>query len=111
MGKLGRYITALIPIEEDRVLLGRLIPDVLRDKTHAGCLIGLARDFRRGQSKSPQVRADIQALVGHQFNVTVDRFDIERVGAAIRNRIIAKQAARQGLVLEPTQRPVEAQGG
>lgn len=111
---VSRYVDALTPEQEDRVLTGRLVPDKLWDRSGAGCLIGLARDCaaavrRRGVEarywEEPEYDAagfDVCGWTGAAFNALCRRFGVERAGAAIRNRILRNRLQRSRVAPSPT---------
>lgn len=106
---IGKYLATLTREQEDRVLTAKLgaAPRYLREDG-CRCLIGCTRDFvdtgrRRSDgtivgNPSGPLR-DVwtileEGVIGLRFDALCARFGEERIGAIVRNRILANQARR-----------------
>ena len=97
---IGRYLSKLTWIEEDRVLTRKMEPFHLAHEDSA-CLIGAVHGITERHLKCEFVppalaaaEADVEQWLGMRYNWLCERFGTERVNAAIRNRILSNQARR-----------------
>ena len=101
---IGHYLLALTPDAEDDVLTGKLRPGSYGTETQR-CLVGWAADYyletdegngiHRGRRQFENTQwGPTSGNVEVQFDELCSRFGTERIGKAIRNRILTNQARR-----------------
>lgn len=117
VGAFGAYLAMMSPIQEDRLLEGKLVPcSYWRNTDDSGCLCGLAenmmpyghpdrrpvmdtgdvvrisRDLELTMKRSSNAKV---YAVGIAFESAVAKFGIERVANALRGRILRNKLRRE----------------
>jgi hypothetical protein len=107
---IGHFLLTITPAEEERVLTGHLgsVTDsrcLLQTMSGQRCALSGTRhyreawhshwaDYRNYAMWGRLMNVTRRHHVGFQYDMLVDRFGLERVARAIRNRILANQTRR-----------------
>lgn len=111
MGKLGRFVDILAPHQEDRVLTTQMRGgSYMTLATKGPCLVGVVCMYGHIGSTDEYMQLAEKygsllhaGLVEYVFDRAVIRFGDQRVGTAIRNRILRNRARRELANVKPVE--------